>query len=91
MIGTGDELIIPIIFMPRESVEYRERIEFIVNDFTKYYVNIRGKGTPLRLELVNMGMQTVDFGVTIGNKAPVHRQIKIINRSLCDAEFKLLD
>jgi len=51
MIEAGGELVVPILFMPRESVEYRERIEFIVNDFTKFYVSVRGKGTPLKLEL----------------------------------------
>ena len=91
MIEAGGELIVPIYFMPNEAVEYRERIEFIVNDFTKFYVSIRGKGTPLRLELANIAMQTVDFGVTIGGKPPVNRHLKIVNRSLCDAEFLLVD
>jgi hypothetical protein len=91
MIEAGGELIVPIYFMPNEAVEYRERIEFIVNDFTKFYVSMRGKGTPLRLELANIAMQTVDFGVTIGGKPPVNRHLKIVNRSLCDAEFVLVD
>jgi len=38
-----------------------------------------------------MNMQTIDFGVTIGNKPPVNRHMKIINRSLTDAEFLLVD
>jgi len=91
MIEAGQSLIVPIVFSPRDTVEYRERIEFIVNDFTKFYISVSGKGTPLKLELVSMDMQTVDFGVTVGNKPPVSRQIKLINRSRATAEFILVD
>lgn len=62
-----------------------------VNDFTKFYVNVRGKGTPLKLELLSMDMSNVDFGITIGNKPPITRQIKLVNRSPCTAEFVLVD
>jgi hypothetical protein len=54
MIEAGQSLVVPIIFTPREAVEYRERLEFLINDFTKAYVNMRGRGTPLRLELTQM-------------------------------------
>ncbi|CAD7931174.1 unnamed protein product [Amoebophrya sp. A25] len=91
MIEAGQSMVVPIVFQPRDSVEYRERIEFVINDFTKFYVNVRGKGTPLKLELVSMDMQTVDFGVTIGNKPPIRRQIKLINKSPCPCEFLILD
>ncbi|CAD7939993.1 unnamed protein product [Amoebophrya sp. A120] len=91
MIEAGQSMVVPVIFQPRDSVEYRERIEFIINDFTKFYVNVRGKGTPLKLELVSMDMQTVDFGVTIGNKPPIRRAIKLINKSPCPCDFFIID
>lgn len=91
MIEAGQSLTVPVLFTPKDAVEYRERIEFIVNDFTKFYVNVRGKGTQLKLDLVSMDMQNVDFGVTVGNKGALQRQIKLINRSQCPAEFVLQD
>jgi len=90
MVESGKSLVVPIIFTPRDYVEYRERIEFVVNDCTKSYVTIRGRGCELQLELLSMAMQNVDFGVTVGNK-PVNRSVKLVNRSQRAVEFTLAD
>lgn len=90
MIGAGESLTIPIIFTPRDYKEYREKIEFIVNDFTRTEVNISGRGCQMKLEVANMTMQNVDFGVTTGNQ-PVQRSVKLINRSLKEIDFELHD
>jgi len=90
MIEAGQSLSVPIIFTPREYVEYRERVEFVINDCMKYYVNIRGSGCQLHLELVSMSMQNVDFGVTVGNQ-PVSQTAKVVNRSQRPVDFILHD
>lgn len=90
MIEAGQSLTIPIIFTPRDYVEYREQIEFIVNDFTKISVNISGRGVQMRLEVASMSMQNVDFGTTTGNQ-PVQKSVKLINRSLKEIDFMLHD
>jgi len=90
MIEAGSSLAVPVIFTPRDYVEYRERIEFVVNDCFKSYVNIRGRGCQLHLELASIDMQNVEFGTTVGNQ-PVSRGVKIVNRSLRSVDFLLHD
>ena len=42
MIEAGGSLHIPIVFSPREVCEYMQRIEFIVNDYTRMQLVLRG-------------------------------------------------
>jgi hydrocephalus-inducing protein len=90
MIESGSSLRIPIIFQPREVEEYRQRIEFLVNDHTKMHVDIKGRGCPLRLELTDLEMQHVDFGVTTGGK-PVSRSVRLVNKSSRPVTFELTE
>jgi len=90
MIGAGQSIRVPVVFCPREYTQYRELVEFVVNDFTKTNIEFRGSGCPLRLELVDMKNQTVDFGITTGN-VPVNRSVRLVNRSLRTVEFELKD
>jgi hypothetical protein len=54
------------------------------------HVDIRGRGCPLRLELADLNMQNVDFGVTMGGE-PVSRMVRLVNRSLRAVNFELAD
>ncbi|CAE7738994.1 Hydin, partial [Symbiodinium sp. CCMP2456] len=90
MIEAGGTLRIPIVFSPREVCEYMQRIEFVVNDYTRMHVDIRGRGCPLKLELTDTDMQNIDFGVTKGNE-PVARQVRLVNRSPRPVTFELSD
>ncbi|CAL1131731.1 unnamed protein product [Cladocopium goreaui] len=90
MIEAGASLRIPIVFSPREVCEYMQRIEFIVNDYTRMHVDVRGRGCPLKLELTDSDMQNIDFGITRGNE-PVSRQVRLVNRSPRPVTFQLSD
>jgi len=90
MIEAGGSLRIPIVFSPREVCEYMQRIEFIVNDYTRMHVDVRGRGCPLKLELTDSDMQNIDFGITRGNE-PVSRQVRLVNRSPRPVTFQLSD
>jgi hydrocephalus-inducing protein len=90
MIAAGESMRIPIVFSPREVSDYMQRIEFIVNDYTRMHVDVRGRGCPLRLELTSLEMQHVDFGVTTGGE-PVTKMVRLINRSPRAVTFQLGD
>jgi hydrocephalus-inducing protein len=90
LIESGSSLRIPIIFQPREVEEYRQRVEFLVNDHTKMHVDIKGRGCPLRLELTDLEMQHVDFGVTTGGK-PVSHSVRLVNKSSRPVTFELCE
>eukprot|EP00928_Gymnodinium_smaydae_P044401 TRINITY_DN29620_c0_g4_i1.p1 TRINITY_DN29620_c0_g4~~TRINITY_DN29620_c0_g4_i1.p1 ORF type:complete len:3072 (+),score=826.41 TRINITY_DN29620_c0_g4_i1:896-10111(+) len=90
MIPAGQTITVPVIFTPRDLVEYREQVDFIINDTFKSYVNLRGRGCPLNLELVTMAMQNVNFGVVVGNQ-PTTRSVKVVNKSQRAVTFCLVD
>ncbi|CAE8631652.1 unnamed protein product [Polarella glacialis] len=90
MIEAGGSLRIPIVFSPRDVCEYMQRIEFVVNDYTRMHVDVRGRGCPLKLELTDSEMQNIDFGITRGNE-PVSRTVRLINRSPRPVTFELGD
>ena len=49
------------ITVPSDSVQVRLR-----QKGKKFFITVKGKGTALKLELAQMDMATVDFGVTLG-------------------------
>jgi len=90
MIEAGSSLRIPIVFSPREMCDYMQRVEFVVNDYTRMHVDVRGRGCPLRLELTSLEMQHVDFGVATGGDS-MTKMVRLVNRSPCAVTFQLGD
>jgi hydrocephalus-inducing protein len=90
MVESGKSIRIPIVFSPREICEYMQRVEFSINEYTRTAVDIRGRGCPLRLEVAQIEMQNVDFGVVVGGEVPV-RAVKLANRSARPVSFELVD
>jgi hypothetical protein len=68
MVPAGQAVEIPIVFSPVAEHVYEETIDFLVNEYTTIPVKIRGEGCPLRLELTDLKMSNLDFGVTTGGK-----------------------
>lgn len=52
VIKPGKVLEIPITFYPRESVNYRELIPFEINGLSQQVVEIKGKGTAMKVREV---------------------------------------
>lgn len=49
MVKPGKTLEIPITFYPRESISYRELIPFEINGLSQQVVEIKGKGTEMKV------------------------------------------
>merc|ERR1719478_1266682 len=90
MLEAGQSLTVPIVFTPRDHVEYIEQIEFVVNDFQREYVTVRGRGTSVQLELTKVEMHNVEFGAQTANTA-VTKTVTMVNRSARTVEFSLQD
>lgn len=58
VIKPGKSMEIPITFYPRESISYRELIPFEINGLSQHVVEIKGKGTEMK---VRGGPQTGSF------------------------------
>jgi hydrocephalus-inducing protein len=90
MVPAGGFVEIPIVFAPTSEHVYEDTIGFLVNEYTTIPVRIRGEGTPLRLELSDLKMQNLDFGVTTGGKQ-VSKNARVVNRSARAVTFQLCD
>jgi len=90
MIPAGGQFRIPILFSPGEVKEYAKNVKFLVSEYTEVNVSIRGRGCPLRLELTDIRMQNIDFGVTTGGE-PISKTVRVVNRSLRPVTFQLED
>lgn len=49
VIKPGKSMEVPIIFYPRESISYRELIPFEINGLSQQVVEIKGKGTEMKV------------------------------------------
>merc|ERR1719506_1377354 len=77
MIPAGRKIEVPIVFTPRELMQYETNIPFKVNDFSTTNVKIKGRGVQLRLELLKPSMQTVDFGTLTGGANGILRSKQV--------------
>ena len=81
--GQSEILEVPITFIPREFTKYREVIKFNFNGIYDVDVEIKGEGIPLRLELEDPNMQTLDFGILLVGQDK-KMEFKLINRGRRD-------
>lgn len=61
VIKPGKSLEIPIIFYPREAINYREVISFEINGLSQQTVEIKGKGTEMKVRDGGQGFRTSPF------------------------------
>lgn len=84
----GDFAQIPIKFLPREVTLYKETLEFEINNLEKVSVDITGEGCPAKLELVDQGESSINFGA-VRVEQEVSRRVRIVNRSKIDLDYSL--
>lgn len=59
VIKPGKTLEIPITFYPREAISYRELIPFEINGLSQQTVEIKGKGTEMKVKGSGRGFRTL--------------------------------
>lgn len=59
VIKPGKTLEIPITFYPREAINYRELIPFEINGLSQQTVEIKGKGTEMKVGGSGWGFRTL--------------------------------
>jgi hypothetical protein len=75
--GEQDSLIIK--FMPREYIQYNEKISFLINGLDTMNVWVHGKGTPMIVELVDSSQKLISLGdIHLGE----NKSIKVSFQSL---------
>ncbi|XP_010157275.1 PREDICTED: hydrocephalus-inducing protein-like, partial [Eurypyga helias] len=79
---------VPITFYPREVVSYHELIPFEINGLCQKTVEVRGRGTEMKVDVVEPQGKVVKLGaLSIGQT--VKKTVTIANNSAAPLTFKL--
>lgn len=74
VIKPGKTIEIPITFYPRESISYRELIPFEINGLSQQVVEIKGKGTEMKVrgvpEVFGRAPSSLPFPATLAQLSP---------------------
>ena len=84
----SDILEIPIQFIPRDYVKYKDLIKFKFNNIYDVDVEVTGEGIPLKVELEDPSLQTLNFNIIkLGQTKKL--SFNIINRGKMMATVEL--
>ncbi|CAH7062215.1 Hydin [Phodopus roborovskii] len=86
VIKPGKTLEIPITFYPREAISYRELIPFEINGLSQQTVEIKGKGTEMKILVLDPANRIVKLGAVLPGQV-VKKTVSIINNSLAQLTF----
>ncbi|XP_071613168.1 hydrocephalus-inducing protein homolog [Heliangelus exortis] len=88
VLGPGGAVEVPITFCPTEVGAYRELIPFEINNLCKETVEVRGRGTEMKVDVVEPPGKVVKLGaISIGQT--VRKFVTIANRSAAPLTFHL--
>ncbi|XP_075621905.1 hydrocephalus-inducing protein homolog [Balearica regulorum gibbericeps] len=84
----GEAVEVPIAFYPREVASYHELIPFEINGLCQQTVEVQGRGTEMKVDVVEPQGKVVKLGaLSIGQT--VKKTVTIANRSAAPLAFKL--
>ncbi|XP_010138614.1 PREDICTED: hydrocephalus-inducing protein-like, partial [Buceros rhinoceros silvestris] len=84
----GETVEVPITFYPREVTSYHELIPFEINSLYQRSVEVRGRGTEMKVDVVEPQGKVVKLGaLSIGQT--VKKMVTIANNSTAPLTFKL--
>ncbi|XP_054435188.1 hydrocephalus-inducing protein homolog [Pteronotus mesoamericanus] len=86
VIKPGKTLEIPITFYPRESISYRELIPFEINGLSQQVVEIKGKGTEMKISVLDPANRIVKLGAVLPGQV-VKKTVSIMNNSQAQLTF----
>ncbi|KAF1661855.1 hypothetical protein FQA23_0006661, partial [Aptenodytes patagonicus] len=79
---------VPITFYPREVASYRELIPFEINGLCQQTVEVRGRGTEMKVDVVEPQGKVVKLGA-LSVRQTVKKIVTIANNSAAPLTFKL--
>nr|XP_014334844.1 PREDICTED: hydrocephalus-inducing protein homolog [Bos mutus] len=88
VIKPGKTLEIPIIFYPRETISYRELIPFEINGLSQQVVEIKGKGTEMKILVLDPANKILKLGAILPGQV-VKKMVSIMNNSQAQLTFNL--
>nr|KAF6318524.1 HYDIN axonemal central pair apparatus protein [Pipistrellus kuhlii] len=86
VIKPGKSMEIPITFYPRESISYRELIPFEINGLSQQVVEIKGKGTEMKIVVLDPANRILKLGAVLPGQV-VKKTVSIMNNSQAPVTF----
>ncbi|NXA41620.1 HYDIN protein, partial [Eudromia elegans] len=87
-LAPGGAVEVPITFYPREAVSYHELVPFEINGLSQQTIEVRGRGTEMKVDVVEPQRKVVKLGaLSIGQT--VKKTVTIANNSAAPLTFKL--
>ncbi|XP_077612463.1 hydrocephalus-inducing protein homolog [Crocuta crocuta] len=86
VIKPGKTLEIPIIFYPQESINYRELIPFEINGLSQQVIEIKGKGTEMKISVLDPANRIVKLGAVLPGQV-VKKTVSVMNNSHAPLTF----
>ncbi|XP_036202709.1 hydrocephalus-inducing protein homolog [Myotis myotis] len=86
VIKPGKSMEIPITFYPRESISYRELIPFEINGLSQQVVEIKGKGTEMKILVLDPANRILKLGAAQPGQV-VKKTVSIMNNSQAPVTF----
>uniref|UniRef100_A0A8C9JFG5 HYDIN axonemal central pair apparatus protein n=1 Tax=Panthera tigris altaica TaxID=74533 RepID=A0A8C9JFG5_PANTA len=86
VIKPGKTLEIPITFYPRESINYRELIPFEINALSQQVIEIKGKGTEMKILVLDPVNRIVKLGAVLPGQV-VKKTVSVMNNSHAPLTF----
>uniref|UniRef100_A0A7M4E0K5 HYDIN axonemal central pair apparatus protein n=1 Tax=Crocodylus porosus TaxID=8502 RepID=A0A7M4E0K5_CROPO len=88
VLNPGEKIEVPITFYPREAVSYHEIIPFEINGLSQQTVEVLGKGSEMKIDVVEPQSKVVKFGaLTVGQT--MKKTVRIANNSVAPLTFNL--
>ncbi|KFV73572.1 Hydrocephalus-inducing protein, partial [Struthio camelus australis] len=88
VLSPGGTVEVPITFYPREAVSYHELVPFEINGLSQQTVEVRGRGTEMKVDVVEPRRKVVKLGaLSIGQT--VKKIVTIANNSAAPLTFNL--
>uniref|UniRef100_A0A8D0GGN3 HYDIN protein n=1 Tax=Sphenodon punctatus TaxID=8508 RepID=A0A8D0GGN3_SPHPU len=85
----GGKMEVPITFYPREAVSYREQIPFEINGLSRQTIEVFGKGTEMKIDVLEPQSKVLKFGaLSIGQT--LKKTVIIANNSVSPLTFNLI-
>ncbi|XP_045149859.1 hydrocephalus-inducing protein homolog [Echinops telfairi] len=88
VIKPGKTLMVPITFYPRESISYREFIPFEINGLSQQTIEIKGKGTEMKILVLDPANRIVKLGAVLPGQV-MKKTVSIMNNSHAQLTFNL--
>ncbi|CAM5150043.1 unnamed protein product [Eretmochelys imbricata] len=88
VLSPGGKMEVPVTFYPREAVSYRDIIPFEINGLSQQTIEVLGKGTEMKIDILDLPSKVVKLGALSAGQT-MKKTVTIVNNSVALLTFNL--